>query len=59
MGRRSEEMERFSLIPVLQQKTVKAETVIIHPLIPTDSSRGRACTVVAGDGRDSMPPALL
>lgn len=53
-------MERFSLIPVPQLKSLKAETVLIHPLIPVDSSsRGRACMMVAGDGRGSVPLALL
>lgn len=59
VGRGSEEIERFSLIPVPQQKNVKAETVFFHPLIPVDSSGGRACLVVSGDGRDFMPLALL
>lgn len=62
VGRRSEEMEKFSLIPVPQQKSIKAETAFIHPLIPVDSSRGRLQgegTVVAGHDKDTVPLALL
>lgn len=62
VGRRSEEMEKFSLIPVPQQKSVKAETIFIHPLSPVDSSKGRLQeegTVVAGHDKDTVPLALL